>query len=112
MITVSQINELRQQTQVSVLLCKQALEAVDGDLDKAKEWLRNKGSEAAGSSGEFGYSLFEYAIETRKGIGDGTDGFRWTDGVVSIDIRGFDGTSPRTLWGSDRRMLVCWPSNK
>ena len=54
MITVSQINELRQQTQVSMILCKQALEATDGDMNRAKEWLRSKGSEVAGDGGSFG----------------------------------------------------------
>lgn len=107
MITVSQINELRQQTQVSMLLCKQALEATDGDMNRAKEWLRSKGSEVAGDGGSFGYSLFEDAAENLQGVTEGGKGFQWTDGVVSIDIRGFDGSSPRTLWGSDRRMLVC-----
>lgn len=40
MVTVAQINELRKATQVSMLLCKQALEATGGDFDAAKEWLR------------------------------------------------------------------------
>lgn len=108
MITVAQINELRQQTQVSMLLCKQALEATDGDMNRAKEWLRSKGSEVAGDGNSFGYSLYEDAKETMQGVTDG-NGVQWTDGVVSIDIRGFDGSSPRTMWGSDRRMLVCRP---
>ena len=109
MITVSQINELRQQTQVSMLLCKQALEATDGDMNRAKEWLRSKGSEVAGDGGSFRYSLFEDAAENLQGVTECGKGFQWTDGVVSIDIRGFDGSSPRTMWGSDRRMLVCRP---
>ena len=108
MITVSQINELRQQTQVSMLLCKQALEATDGDMSRAKEWLRSKGGEVSGEGNAFGYSLFEDGAETQHGVTDG-NGYQWTDGVVSIDIRGFDGNSPRTMWGSDRRMLVCRP---
>ena len=33
MVTVAQINELRKATQVSMLLCKQALEATGGDFD-------------------------------------------------------------------------------
>lgn len=109
MIAVSQITELRHQTQVSMMLCKQALEATDGDMDKAKEWLRSKASDIAGDGTAFGYALYEDAMESTIGVTNGNKGFQWSDGVVSIDIRGFDGNSPRTLWGSDRRMLVCRP---
>ena len=59
MITVTQINELRKETQVSMLLCKQALEATGGDFDAAKKWLRSQGGEVAGGPSEFGFTLFD-----------------------------------------------------
>ena len=58
MVTVAQINELRKATQVSMLLCKQALEATGGDFEAAKEWLRGQGGEVVGGPSEFGFILF------------------------------------------------------
>lgn len=108
MATLEQIKELRDQTQVSVALCKEALEATGCDMDKAKLWLRQKGSEVAGEGNAFGYSLYEDGSEKQQGVADGS-GFQYKTDKVSIDIRGFDGISPRTLWGSDRCMFVCRP---
>ena len=42
-ITTSMIKELREATAAGVLDCKKALEASDGDLEKAKTYLREKG---------------------------------------------------------------------
>ena len=42
-VTVEQIRDLRTQTGAGVMDCKQALEASDGDLEKAAEALRAKG---------------------------------------------------------------------
>lgn len=42
-VTVEQIRDLRNQTGAGVMDCKQALEASDGDLEKAAEALRAKG---------------------------------------------------------------------
>ena len=42
MATLEQIKELRDQTQVSVALCKEALEATGCDMDKAKLYLRRR----------------------------------------------------------------------
>jgi elongation factor Ts len=41
------IKELRQVTEAGVLDCKKALEATDGDFDKAVEYLKEKGLDAA-----------------------------------------------------------------
>jgi elongation factor Ts len=46
-ITVKMVQEIRQQTGAGVLDCKQALEASDGDFDKAVALLREKGLAAA-----------------------------------------------------------------
>jgi elongation factor Ts len=42
-ITPQLIKELREQTGVGVLTCKEALTASDGDINKATKWLRQKG---------------------------------------------------------------------
>jgi elongation factor Ts len=46
-ITSTQIKELRDQTGISVMQCKRALEEADGDMDKAIIILKKKRSEAA-----------------------------------------------------------------
>ncbi len=46
-ITSEMVKELRQATGAGVLNCKKALEASNGDLDKAVEYLREKGLAAA-----------------------------------------------------------------
>ena len=42
-VTVDQVRALRESTGAGILECKQALEASDGDFDKAVEALRQKG---------------------------------------------------------------------
>jgi elongation factor Ts len=46
-ITAQQVRELRQETGAGVLDCKEALEANNGDLEKAVAYLREKGAAAA-----------------------------------------------------------------
>lgn len=107
MITVAQINELRKETQVSMLLCKQALEATGGDFDAAKKWLRSQGGEVAGGPSEFGYSL------VGDGLVDGlasTDMVLFSNGHVTVDIRGYSGSTPSTVWGDVGHQLVLRPA--
>lgn len=47
MVTTEQIKELRDQTGVSVMLCRKALEEAEGDREKAKIILRRKGADTA-----------------------------------------------------------------
>ncbi|MBQ8761973.1 MAG: translation elongation factor Ts [Clostridia bacterium] len=47
MISSKDIMALRQRTQAGMLDCKNALEANDGDMEKAAAWLREKGMAAA-----------------------------------------------------------------
>lgn len=42
-IGTGMVKELREKTNAGVLDCKKALEAANGDMDKAVEWLREKG---------------------------------------------------------------------
>jgi elongation factor Ts len=46
-ITTQMVKELREKTGAGVLDCKQALEATDGDLERAATYLREKGMAAA-----------------------------------------------------------------
>lgn len=51
-ITASQVKELREMTSAGMMDCKKALTNVDGDMDKAVEWLRENGlAKAAKKSG-------------------------------------------------------------
>jgi len=43
MVTASLVKELREATNLGILDCKKALEATNGDIDKAVDWLREKG---------------------------------------------------------------------
>ena len=47
MYTTEDIVKLRKRTNAGMLDCKKALDASNGDLDKATEWLREKGMAAA-----------------------------------------------------------------
>ena len=51
-ITIDQIKELREETGVGILDCRTALEASDGDFEKAVEALREKGLAKAEKRGE------------------------------------------------------------
>ena len=43
MITASMVKELREKTGAGMMDCKKALEACEGNMDKAVDWLREKG---------------------------------------------------------------------
>jgi elongation factor Ts len=52
-ITPQQVKELRELTGAGMMDCKRALEENEGDLEKAREWLRTKGlADAAKRSGK------------------------------------------------------------
>ncbi|MGB9597039.1 MAG: translation elongation factor Ts, partial [Candidatus Poribacteria bacterium] len=46
-ITAAMVKELRQKTGAGVLACREALEANDGDIEKAIKFLREKGTAVA-----------------------------------------------------------------
>lgn len=43
MVTASLVKELREKTSAGMLDCKKALEATNGDINAAIDWLREKG---------------------------------------------------------------------
>lgn len=47
MITADAVKALRDETGISVMECKKALEASDGDMDKAREYLKSRAISAA-----------------------------------------------------------------
>ena len=47
MITAAAVKELREMTGCGMMDCKKALAEANGDMDKAIEWLREKGLAAA-----------------------------------------------------------------
>ena len=49
---LEQIKELREQTGAGIADCKEALKESDGDIEKAKQWLKKKGFERGASKGE------------------------------------------------------------
>jgi elongation factor Ts len=66
-VTAQMVKELRQATGAAVLDCKKALEAHDGDFEKAKEYLAEKGLATARKTAE--REAREGVIETYSHIG-------------------------------------------
>jgi len=48
-IPAEQVRALREATGAGMMDCKRALEATNGDFEKAKDWLRQKGIAKAGT---------------------------------------------------------------
>ena len=71
MVSIDQIKQLRQETDVSVSECKKALEEAGGDFNKAKEILRKWGRDLAGkkSDREVREGIIESYIHPNKKIG-------------------------------------------
>jgi elongation factor Ts len=71
MVSIDQIRELREQTSVSIVECKKALEQSDGDFNKAKELLRKWGKDLAGkkSTREAKQGLIDSYIHPNKKVG-------------------------------------------
>jgi elongation factor Ts len=64
-ISAKDVATLRKQTGAGMMNCKAALEATDGDFEKAKEWLREKGH--AGAAKREGRSADQGAIDVAIG---------------------------------------------
>ena len=106
MITVTQINDLRKETQVSMLLCKHALKATGGDFDAAKKWLREQGKEVTSDSVVFGFTLIKNGQVSEQS----TDNkLTYSNGHTSIDIRNYGGSTPYTVWGGTTGQIVINP---
>ena len=61
--TAADVKTLRERTNVGMMDCKKALTACDGDMDKAIEWLREKGlAKAVKKSGRIAAEGMAYAV--------------------------------------------------
>ena len=69
--TAADVKNLREMTGVGMMDCKKALTASDGDMDKAVEWLREKGlAKAAKKAGRIAAEGMAYATVCEKcGVG-------------------------------------------
>lgn len=70
MFKASDVKELREKTGAGMLDCKKALEAVEGDMEKAIDWLREKGiSKAAKKEGRIAAEgLCQIVTEGNKAV--------------------------------------------
>ena len=70
MFKASDVKELRERTGAGMLDCKKALEATEGNMDKAIDWLREKGiSKAAKKEGRIAAEgLCQIAIDGNKAV--------------------------------------------
>lgn len=71
MVTSEQIKQLREQTGISVMQCKKALEDAGGDMEQALDLLRKKGTEIAAkkSDRELGAGVIASYIHSDKRMG-------------------------------------------
>ncbi|MCK4520579.1 elongation factor Ts [Candidatus Parcubacteria bacterium] len=71
MVSIDQIKQLREETDVSVSECKKALEQANGDINTAKEILRKWGKDLAGKKSErqVKQGIIESYIHSNKKIG-------------------------------------------
>ncbi len=71
MITTEQIKELRDQTGISVMQCKKALEEADGDKEKALMILRKKGGDIAAKKADrtLGASIIVSYVHSNDKVG-------------------------------------------
>ncbi|NLH01319.1 MAG: elongation factor Ts [Clostridiales bacterium] len=84
--TAQDVKNLREMTGVGMMDCKKALEASDGDMDKAIEWLREKGLAAAQKkSGRIAAEGVAYA-EVFDGVGVVVEVNAETDFVAKNDV--------------------------
>ena len=67
--TAADVKKLREMTNVGMMDCKKALSETDGDMDKAVEWLREKGlAKAAKKAGRIAAEGMSYAL-VENGVG-------------------------------------------
>ena len=70
-ISAKQIKELREETGVSLMKCKAALEEAAGDMDKARELLQEQGAKAAAkkSDRELNSGIIQAYIHPNNAVG-------------------------------------------
>ena len=105
-VTAAMVKELREMTGAGMMDCKKALEAVEGDMDKAVDFLREKG--LAGAEKKAGRIAAEGIVKTAVSEDEKTavvvevNGFHIFVGERNIDIFG---QSSRKSHGAMRRQV-------
>lgn len=71
MSNIESVKRLREETGVSMMECKKALEKANGDIEKAKKFLREKGEELAGkrASRDAGEGIITSYIHSNNKVG-------------------------------------------
>ena len=86
-ITASDVKKLREMTGVGMMDCKKALAASDGDMDKAVEWLREKGMAAAQKkASKVAAEGVSYALTADNGVGVVVEVNSQTDFVAKNEV--------------------------
>jgi elongation factor Ts len=86
-ISASDVKKLREMTGVGMMDCKKALTASDGDMDKAIEWLREKGMAAAQKkASKVAAEGVSYALTAENGVGVVVEVNSQTDFVAKNDV--------------------------
>ena len=71
-ITAAMVKDLREKTAAGMMDCKKALTECDGDMEKAVDWLRQKGlskaAKKAGRATSEGLVGFELAADGKSGV--------------------------------------------
>ena len=84
--TAKDVQKLREMTGVGMMKCKEALQASDGDMDKAVEYLREKGMAAAAKkAGKTAAEGVSYAYVSDSGVGVVVEVNSQTDFVAKND---------------------------
>jgi len=86
-ITTEQIKALRDQTGISVMQCKKALEEAGGDMEKAKIILQRKGADIAAKKGDrsLGAGVVASYIHANGSVGSLVELYCETDFVSNND---------------------------
>ena len=86
-ITAKDVQKLREMTGVGMMDCKKALTEAEGDLDKAIEWLREKGLAAqTKKAGKIAAEGVSYAIVADNGVGVVIEVNSQTDFVAKNEV--------------------------
>ena len=85
--TAKDVQKLREMTGVGMMDCKKALTASDGDMDKAIEFLREKGlAAAAKKAGKVAAEGVSYAVVNEAGVGVVVEVNAQTDFVAKNEV--------------------------
>ena len=85
--TAADVKKLRETTGVGMMDCKKALTETDGDMDKAIEWLREKGlATAQKKAGKIAAEGVSFALVNEQGVGVVVEVNSQTDFVAKNEV--------------------------